>query len=97
MWNSMGPWHLQKKALSCLCKLFDEVFYSYVIGSFRGEGPANEGRRQWHMFFKGMRQVVDEMFQCGLAFQAAAAMDLADEKTKGVLLISRSPNWTHDS
>ena len=79
VWNSMGPWHLQKEALSCLCKLFDEVFYSDVVGSFRGEGPANEGRRQWHMLMKGMRQGVDEMFQLGLAFSAAAATELAEE------------------
>jgi hypothetical protein len=88
VWNSMGPWHLQKEALSCLCKLFDEVFYSDVISSFRGEGPANEGRRLWHMLMKGMRQGVDEMFQWGLAFLAAAAMELAEETNRDPLTIT---------
>jgi hypothetical protein len=79
VWNSMGPWHLQKEALSCLCKLFDEVFYSDVVSSFRGEGPANEARRQWHTQMKGMRQGLDEMLQLGLAFLTACAMELAEE------------------
>ncbi len=82
VWNSMGPWHLQKEAMSCLCKLFDEVFYHDVVSSFRGEGPANEGRRQWHMQMKGMRQGVDEMLQGGLAFLTALAMELAEETNR---------------
>jgi hypothetical protein len=79
VWNSMGPWHLQKESMSCLCKLFDEVFYSDVVSSFRGEGLANEARRQWHMQMKGMRQGVDEMLQFGLAFLTALAMEFAEE------------------